>query len=108
MDAIGNHEKGHMWKLEPHICRHCFARILSRPGADGQRVYQCSNCGHEAIGDSPAVLCSCGIKLRQTKTDGRPGDYSVDAGIRCHRNPAPTPEFPGLYVASSRPGGLTT
>lgn len=86
-------------RLEPHVCRSCFARISSRP-VDGGRLYQCTNCGLEAEGASPAVACACGIKLRKPKGNGRSSKAQQDAGIRCHANPSPSPEFPSLYVAS--------
>lgn len=84
------------WSLEPHVCRHCFGRLASRDVGDGHRVYQCTNCGAEGAGSAADVLCACGLKL----TPRGLGKGPVDAGIRCHANPAPTPEFPSLFVAS--------
>lgn len=91
----------HCWRLEPHVCRACFSRIASRP-ADGDeddagRVYQCTNCGLEAEGTKPSVLCACGTKLRK---GGKSSAALVDAGLRCHANQDVRPDFPSLYVAS--------
>lgn len=82
-----------LWELTEHCCRVCFGRILRQAGA-GQAShshrYRCSNCGLQADGAKPAVLCSCGMKLK----GGR------GAGIlRCERNPDPRPEFPSEVVA---------
>lgn len=87
-------------KLEPHVCRSCFGRIVSKKTKDGLRHYFCTNCGLSADGHHPRVICACGIKLRKTKTDGRSSFVMVDAGIRCHENRHRTPEFPAEYVAS--------
>ena len=89
--------------LEPHICRYCFGRIASHPGENGT-IYACTNCGAEHKGHDPSGLCCCGIKIRETKPDGKPGEAKVDAGIRCHANDNPTVEFPALYVASATDG----
>ena len=81
------------FRLEQHVCRHCFGRLLSAlvPGADTRR-YVCSNCGAEAVGSAPDVLCSCGLRLK-----GRAGE--ADAGVRCAPNPNPTPALPSQIVA---------
>lgn len=92
----------HLATLEPHVCRACFSRIASYPAAGGGRLYQCTNCEVEAVGASAAVVCACGIKLRKRKTSGASSLVLADAGIRCHLNEAPTPEFPARYVASYR------
>lgn len=84
------------WALEPHVCRHCFGRLASTDAGEGRRLYQCTNCGAEAVGLSPDVLCSCGLKLRHHG----PGGGLVGAGLRCQPNPSPTPEFPSLFVAA--------
>lgn len=86
------------WLLEPHVCRHCFGRLVSK--ADGARPgawrFLCTNCGAEEVGAAPAVLCACGIQLR----NHGPGPDLVDAGLRCQPNPEPSPDFPSLYVAA--------
>lgn len=79
------------WTLEPHVCRHCFGRLVSQ----GSR-YLCTNCGAEAVGDAPDVLCACGTTLRRHGSAAAP----MNAGLRCQPNPAPTPEFPSLFVAA--------
>lgn len=84
------------WRLEPHVCRSCFSRLVSRQAddEDAGRVYLCTSCGLEGAGHRADVLCACGTKLRKGKVAW------VDAGIRCHENLARSPEFPALYVAS--------
>lgn len=83
-------------RLEPHVCRHCFGRLVSAPAPGGARSYVCSNCGAAARGDAPDVLCACGLKLR----NHGPGPRLVDAGLRCQPNPNPRPDFPSLFVAA--------
>lgn len=78
-----------LWTLTDHICRACFGRVLRQPQGEGVRRYRCSNCGLEATGRDESALCACGLRLK----GGR------DAGIRCERNPTPTPEFPSEIVA---------
>lgn len=97
------------WRLEPHVCRCCFGRLVSRAvngpssGMIGQsaveppREYHCPNCGHAATGHNASVACACGIQVHK---GGRRGGKPVDAGIRCHENPEQRPDFPALYVAS--------
>ena len=87
-----------VWRLEPHICRACFSRLVSQPTQDGRR-YQCTNCGQEAHGHDASVLCCCGLKIRRATHLHKSGQRLVDAGIRCQPNPEPRPEFPSLYVA---------
>lgn len=84
-----------LWSLEPHVCGACFGRLVSQPAPGGGQRYQCTNCGAEARGDTPAVLCSCGLTLRRPSQASR-----ADARIRCQPNPAPTPEFPSVFVAA--------
>lgn len=83
------------WSLEPHVCRHCFGRLLSQPAA-GRTRYVCSNCGAEDLGDGPDVLCACGLALR----NHGPSGGMLNAGLRCQPNPSPSPEFPSLFVAA--------
>lgn len=87
-------------RLEPHVCKVCFARIASTATEDGGRLYQCTNCGLSGHDHKPGVICACGIKIRKHKGDGRSAVTMVDAGIRCHENRARSPEFPSLYTAS--------
>jgi ribosomal protein L37AE/L43A len=86
---------GFAWTLEPHVCRKCFARVVSRETLDdADRVYHCTNCGATEVGESPAVMCSCGTQLRRL-------GKLIDAGIRCQPNPSPSLEFPSLIVAAT-------
>ncbi len=95
-------KKNEQWTLEDHICRHCFARVLSRPIAGGDlRLYRCSNCGEEAQHINADALCCCGIKIRKVGRNGsKAGAVMVDAGVRCIPNPERSPSFPGEIVAS--------
>lgn len=99
-DCLGNcnNKKNELWQLEPHICRKCFARLVSRSLPGGVRLFACSNCGAEAESSGADALCCCGIKIRKVK-GGKAGSL-VDAGVRCIPNPSPSQEFPSLYVAS--------
>lgn len=82
-------------RLEPHVCRHCFGRLVSEVLPGTRLRYECSNCGAVAMGSKSDVLCACGLQLRHHG----PARGTVDAGIRCRANPAPTPDFPSLFVA---------
>lgn len=77
------------WRLECHVCRICFGRVARRKTFEGKTLYRCTNCGVEREGREPAVICSCGIKLK-TK---------IDAGIRCVVNEQRSPESPSEIVA---------
>ena len=92
------------WSLEPHICRACFSRIVSRAadaGPAGSRLYLCTNCGLEASGATPAVLCSCGMTVRRPTDKRRRSSQVVfvDAGVRCVPNPKIQADFSSLFVA---------
>lgn len=78
-----------VWRIEDHVCRICFSRVLSRPDSDGGRVYRCSGCGSRAVGHSPSLVCACGLKTRN----------GHNLGIRCIVNDAPSPEAPVQVVA---------
>lgn len=88
------------WRLEPHVCRHCFGRLVSRPLHGDLREYQCTNCEATAQHTDATQACCCGIQIRKRNGAGRSGGPMVDAGIRCIPNPERSPAFPGAYVAS--------
>lgn len=100
---------GDVWSLESHVCRGCFGRLVSRaanPGLvmsgmtqAGTRLYQCTNCGMKASGQSGAVLCACGLKIRKATRAGRSSVALADAGIRCVPNTEIRADFPSLFVA---------
>jgi hypothetical protein len=48
------------------------------------------------VAASVAALCACGLQVRRA-------GVLVDAGLRCQPNPAPTPDFPSLFVAAEAP-----
>lgn len=79
----------HSWRLTTHVCGRCFARVLTRAGADGADVYRCSNCGFERAGADASAICACGLRL----ADGS------DAHVRCRPNDTRTPEHPGEVEA---------
>ncbi|EBJ6658726.1 hypothetical protein D0Q53_20800 [Salmonella enterica] len=87
------------WRIEDHICRKCFGRVVSHPDAEQTR-YRCTNCGYEVTGDSVAAICCCGIKYKKGGRKGSKNVAPIDAGIRCIRNPNPTTEFCCEIVAS--------
>ena len=89
-------KKSEGWRLEPHVCRSCFGRIVSKSIDDDgdRRQYVCTNCGLQAEGAKASALCACGMKLK--KKSG----VHADAGLRCHENHARSIEFPAMYVAS--------
>ena len=91
------------WRLEPHICRACFSRLVSQ-GADGaMRRYHCTNCGLEAVAPGADALCCCGTKIRRPTKGAKSGLALVDAQIRCAVNPTPTPDFPSVIIAMEMP-----
>lgn len=87
------------WRIEDHICRKCFGRVVSQPDADAT-LYRCTNCGYEVTGNAVAVICCCGIKYKKGGRRGSKSVAPVDAGIRCIRNPSPSSEFSCEIVAS--------
>ena len=88
------------WRMEPHVCRICYGRLLSRGNIEGKRVLRCSNCGTEVVAARVSGLCCCGITLR----GGR------NAGVRCITNPRRSPEMPSEIVvqAADVPAGVRT
>ena len=84
-----------IWSITEHVCLGCMGRILERPllaaaglPAGRERVYRCADCGLEADGFTPAVLCTCGLKVK-----GR------HIGMRCEANLERTPEFSAEIIA---------
>ena len=91
------------WRLEPHICRACFSRLVSRGVGGVDRRYHCTNCGLEAVAPGADALCCCGTKIRRPTKGSKSGHSLVDAGIRCIVNPSPTPDFPSVIMAAEVP-----
>lgn len=91
---------GGEWRLEPHICRSCFGRLVSRHLAGDLHEYRCTNCEATSQHTDATMACCCGIKVRKRNGAGRSGGPMVDAGIRCIPNPEKSPSFPAAYVAS--------
>lgn len=88
------------WRLEPHICRACFSRLVSQGAGGASRRYHCTNCGLEAVAETADALCCCGTKIRRPTKGSKSGTTLVDAQIRCIENPSPSPEFPSVIVAA--------
>jgi hypothetical protein len=74
------------WTLAAHVCRQCFARVLTRTDDDGKTIAKCSGCDIEAIG-GPEAICFCGAL---------PDKFRVS--LRCVRNELPTAEAPAAIV----------
>ena len=91
------------WRLEPHICRACFSRLVSRGAGGVGRRYHCTNCGLEAVAPGADALCCCGTKIRRPTKSSKSGMTLVDAQIRCAVNPTPTPDFPSVIIAMEVP-----
>jgi len=91
------------WRLEPHICRACFSRLVSQGAGGASRRYHCTNCGLEAVAEAADALCCCGTKIRRPTKGSKSGHSLVDAGIRCVVNPSPTPDMPSVIVAAEVP-----
>lgn len=87
---MNNDEKNApVWRLEDHLCRVCFGRLVSRPLLGGGRNYRCTCCGESADGQSHDVLCACGMK----------SERGADLGVRCMVNDQRSPEIPHEIVA---------
>jgi hypothetical protein len=84
--------KPECWALEPHVCRHCFGRIVSRADGDN-RLYCCTNCGAQEHGARVSALCACGAKVK------RKGEGMVSLGLKCRENTDRSADFPSVYVA---------
>ena len=88
------------WRLEPHVCKACFGRLVSRQLLNDIREYRCTSCETSTQHTDATVGCCCGIKIRKRNTVGRAGGPMIDAGIRCIPNPEKNAAFPSAYVAS--------
>lgn len=89
-----------LFELTDHICRVCYGRVVKGARPDGEpddhaHTWRCTNCGVEAVARQVSSLCACGQRLKPLKSKGP----WRDAGVRCVRNPNPSPEFPSLIVA---------
>ena len=84
------------WELTEHCCRVCFGRVLKATQATevGVHRYRCSNCALEGLGRHERAICACGLKTKRGQ----------DLGVRCIRNPEPTPEQPCEIIADG--GGV--
>jgi len=90
LEIPGPNDPSRTWAFTDHVCRVCFSRIMASKNADGTSMFRCTGCSISGISRSAAVICSCGMKLPRT---------TRDAGIRCVRNDAVTPETPFEIVA---------
>lgn len=74
------------WDFEPHLCRTCRGRIMSRTNGDTVE-YRCASCGNRGA-DHVDDVCCCGV------TWGTHGHVLV-----CQKNPVRGPQVPQEYVA---------
>lgn len=83
-----------LFDLLDHCCRVCGGRLLAAPDpATGGHLVRCAECSQRGTIDVKGprfyeFMCWCGIKLANGK----------DAGLRCRRVEAPTPERPQEVV----------
>lgn len=80
------------FEMTDHVCSVCLGRILMHV-ASGQREFVCSNCGIKGTSVVRSICC-CGLRV-----PGMGRHDFRDAGIRCQRNPNPTPEVPAQIIA---------
>lgn len=80
------------WEITPHVCMACFGRVLQRAlpaSGGGERMFRCADCGVEGSGATPAVICTCGFRVKGRAT----------MGLKCAQNTQKTPEFPAEIIA---------
>ena len=77
-----------VWRIEPHVCRFCFGRVVSTALKPDGRHFRCTNCGAAGTSANSRAICACGMRLGER-----------DAGIRCVVNVMPTPDNPSEIVA---------
>ncbi len=70
--------------LEPHVCRHCLSRVVSRDGE-----FFCSGCGVTCNG-KPHGICGCGASINGVRKRAAP--------FRCGLNPNRGPRSPANFV----------
>lgn len=84
-------ENGHRWALEPHVCKECLGRLLSRTDEAGQTITRCADCGAQSEAGHEAMCC-CGAFPASSKVK-----------LRCVRNDHATPETPAEIVVIEQP-----
>lgn len=79
------------WGWVDHACRFCGARLVVRPDAKGQPVYECGTCGVSSNG-APEGICGCGVHLG-TKARAKGPFAPAPPGMRwrCVPNPSRGP-----------------
>jgi hypothetical protein len=84
-------ENGHRWVLEPHVCKECLGRLLSRTDEAGRTITRCADCGAELHGRHEE-LCCCGALPPTSKVK-----------LRCVRNDHVTPESAAEVIVIEEP-----
>lgn len=84
--------------LLDHACRVCGGRLLESTLGTGEQHVRCAECGLNVDAETSArtpwqSICYCGVTLAG----------GVDAGLRCMRSKARTPERPHEVVVCHRP-----
>lgn len=87
-----------LFELVDHCCRVCGGRLLQRRLDSGCVQVRCAECAALAevapTARSPyAALCFCGVTLAS----------GADAGLRCQRSQARSPERPQEVVVRQEP-----
>lgn len=93
-----------LFELLDHACSVCGGRILLGAPVEGRgeakRQVRCAECGAGAEVGAKArapyeALCMCGVRL----------STGADAGLRCRKVEAPTPERPQEVIVHHVPHG---
>ena len=79
--------QGHYGQMIPHVCKHCFGRLLKGFTPDGTALTRCADCGAETNASHQA-LCACGVDTGVGRVK-----------LRCVKNPSPSPKAPSEIVA---------
>ena len=85
-------EREMQWAITDHLCRICFGRLMSRKLENGRLVVKCAECA-AAVEGSNLDLCCCGVALQS----------GANAGLRCMKNDARTPEQPQEIIVRHVP-----
>lgn len=85
-------ERAERWSVVDHLCRICFGRLMIRRAESGKLVVKCAECD-AAIEGSHLDICCCGVTLQS----------GANAGLRCMKNEARTPEQPQAIIVRHVP-----
>jgi hypothetical protein len=82
------------WAIEPHVCRECLGRLLSRTDEAGRTITRCADCAAAAQASHEAMCC-CGSMPPNSKVK-----------LRCVRNGHVTPESPAEVIVIEEPHSI--